>query len=152
MIPIPQRCISIILYIFLLPDIISYGNGLYNNIQLADVLNIIIMTIVALRNSLPIGNFLFFIILFLAVVKNHKIPYFLRYNSMQMILIKLILIIIEYIYVIAINLFNIYFIKDLIEAFLFVGMLTIITFSIIQCLRGMEADLPLISDAVKMQI
>ena len=60
--------------------------------------------------------------------------------------------IIKYILILLIS-FNIDpLIYELINVTIFIGILICTIFSIIQSLRGIEADLPFISDAVKIQI
>ncbi len=67
---------------------------------------------------------------------------------MQAILIKLILIIFGYINLLISDLI---LLRNL-ESIIFIATLTTVTFTIIQCLRGIEPDLPGISSATKMQI
>tara|TARA_B100000401_G_scaffold349481_1_gene247199 strand:- start:163 stop:558 length:396 start_codon:yes stop_codon:yes gene_type:complete len=97
-----------------------------------------------IEKSLPFGSFLLFIILFAGLVRNPKVPYFVRYNTCQALLIHIALIIISY-------LFGILPIVQL-GSIIFVFTLSIFIFSISQCIYGVEPEIPLISKSVRMQI
>ncbi len=152
MISLTEKLISTLFYMLLSPEIIRYGNHIYSNIPIIKIVNYILGPILFLKDTLPIGNFWIFIILFFGVVRNPKVPYFLRFNIMQVILLKLTFIITEYIYILIISINNIRFINESIQTFVFIGGLTFIIFAIVQTLRGIQADLPLITDATRMQI
>jgi len=90
------------------------------------------------------GNFLLFIILFAGLVRNPNVPYFVRYNACQALLIDIALIIISY-------LFRIFPIVEL-GSIIFIFTLCIFIYSISKCIYGVEPEIPLISKSVRMQI
>ena len=45
---------------------------------------------------MPFGGLLLFFVLFLAVVRNPNVPYFLRFNTLQALLIDIVLILLSY--------------------------------------------------------
>ena len=97
-----------------------------------------------IEKSLPFGSFLLFIIFFLGLARNPKVPYFVRYNACQALLIDIALIIISY-------LLRIFPIVEL-GSIIFVFTLCIFIYSISQCIYGVEPEIPLISKSVRMQI
>ena len=97
-----------------------------------------------IEKSLPFGSFLLFIILFLGLARNPKVPYFVRYNACQALLIDIALIIISY-------LLGILPIAELGEI-IFVFIFFIFIYSISLCIYGIEPEIPLISESVRMQI
>jgi len=99
---------------------------------------------VVIERSLPFGGLLFFLILFLGVVRNPKVPYFVRYNACQALLLDIGLIIITY-------LIRILPISE-VGSIVFIFTLTIFIFSIFQCIKGVEPEIPFISKSVRMQI
>ena len=89
-------------------------------------------------------NDLLFIILYAGLVRNLKVPYFVRYNACQALLIDIALIIISY-------LLRIFPIAEL-GSIIFIFTLCIFIYSISQCIYGVEPEIPLISKSVRMQI
>ena len=105
-----------------------------------------------IKESIPIPGLLIFLILFFGIVKNNNFSYFVRLNTMQAILLSLILIIYANIKIIFLKIIgNILFLEK-VDEILFVSTLTIFIFTSIQCIRGIEPDIPIISQAAKMQI
>jgi len=100
--------------------------------------------IAIIEKSLPFGGFLLFIILFAGLARNPKVPYFVRYNACQALLIDIALIIISY-------LLRIFPIVEL-GVIIFIFTLCIFIYSISQCIYGVEPEIPLISKSVRMQI
>ena len=96
------------------------------------------------KKSLPFGSFLLFIILFAGLVRNPNVPYFVRYNACQALLIDIALIIISY-------LLRIFPMVEL-GSIIFIFTLCIFIYSISQCIYGVEPEIPLISKSVRMQI
>ena len=82
--------------------------------------------------------------LFAGLVRNPQVPYFLRYNACQALLLDIALIIISYLFQIL----------PLIELgpIVFIFILCIFIYSITQCIYGVEPEIPFISKSVRMQI
>ncbi len=108
------------------------------------ILFLITFPIATIEKSLPFGGLLLFIILFAGLAKNPKVPYFVRYNACQALLINVALIIVSYLLRIA----------PILElgSIIFIFTLSIFIYSISQCLYGVEPEIPLISRSVRMQI
>ncbi len=104
-----------------------------------------------IEESLPLGGLLFFIILFAGVVRNPNVPYFVRYNACQALLIDIALIIVSYLLrILSIPSFS--SIISLLGSIIFIFILSIFIYSISQCIYGVEPEIPLISKSVRMQI
>ena len=99
---------------------------------------------ILIENSLPFGGLLLFLIIFAGVVRNPKIPYFIRFNGCQALLLEIALIIFSY--VLRIIQFN------ELGLFLFISTVAIFIFSFVQCLYGIEPEIPFISKSARMQI
>ncbi len=152
MIPLKERIISTMLYILPWSDVVPYGSYIYSNFPIFELLALPRIPILIVQQNLPFGDFLIFLILFLGVAKNYKIPYFIRFNTMQILLLKLGLIIFNYGYILLIRVNINSAIGDFLETIIFVGTLTIILFAITQCSRGFKPDIPIVSEAAEMQI
>ena len=99
---------------------------------------------ILIENSLPFGGLLLFLIIFAGVVRNPKIPYFIRFNGCQALLLEIALLIFSY--VLRIIQFN------ELGLFLFISTVAIFIFSFVQCLYGIEPEIPFISKSARMQI
>ena len=123
---------------------IPFGYYLFYKYSFLKILLFLTFPIEIIEKSLPFGSFLLFIILFAGLVRNPKVPYFVRYNACQALLIDIALIIISY-------LLRIFPIVEL-GSIIFVFTLCIFIYSISQCIYGVEPEIPLISKSVRMQI
>ena len=139
-----QRLSSVFLYTLPLKASIPFGYYLLYKYSFLKILLLITFPIAIIEKSLPFGGFLLFIILFAGLAKNPKVPYFVRYNAYQALLIDIALIIISY-------LLKIFPIVEL-GSILFISTLCIFIYSIYQCIFGVEPEIPLISKSVRMQI
>ena len=139
-----QRISSIFLYTLPLKASIPFGYYLFYKYSFLKVLFFITFPISIVENSLPFGGLLLFLILFGGLVRNPKVPYFVRYNAFQALLLDIALIIISYLLRIL----------PLVElgTIAFIFSLSIFVYSIFQCLYGVEPEIPFISNSVRMQI
>jgi len=139
-----QRLSSVFLYTLPLKASIPFGIYFFYKYSFLKVVLFITYPIEIIEKSLPYGSFLLFIVLFAGLVRNPKVPYFVRYNACQALLIDIALIIISY-------LLRILPIVEL-GSIIFVFMLCIFIYSIFQCIYGVEPEIPFISKSVRMQI
>ena len=123
---------------------IPFGYYLFYKYSFLKILLFITFPIAIIGKSLPFGSFLLFIILFAGLARNPKVPYFVRYNAFQALLIDIALIIISILLkIIPIVEFG---------TIIFIFTLCIFIYSISQCIYGVEPEIPLISKSVRMQI
>ena len=139
-----QRISSVFLYTLPLKASIPFGYYLFYKYSFLKILLFLTFPIAILEKSLPFGGFLLFIILFAGLARNPRVPYFVRYNALQALLIDISLIIISY-------LLRIFPIVEL-GSIIFIFTLCIFIYSISQCIYGVEPEIPLISKSVRMQI
>ena len=152
MISISQRLISLFMYMLPWSSALTYGNNIFNNYPILKLLILPTWPIFFIIQSIPFGDFIFFLFLFLGIARNQNIPYFIRLNTMQSILLHLIIVIFNYFDILLSRLYIDIFIIESLETIIFISTLTIIIFASIQTLRGIETNIPGISDSAKMQI
>ena len=141
---ISQRLTSILFYTLPLKASLPFGSYMLYKFSFLKVFLFITYPIAFIENSLPFGGLLVFLIIFAGVVRNPQIPYFVRFNAFQALLLEIALIIISY-------LFRILPLGEL-GYFVFVFSLSIFIYSIFQCVYGIEPEIPLISKSVRIQI
>ena len=139
-----QRLSSVFLYTLPLKASIPFGYYLFYKYSFLKILLFLTFPIAIIEKSLPFGSVLLFIILLAGLVRNPNVPYFVRYNACQALLIDIALIIISY-------LLRIFPIVEL-GSIIFIFTLCIFIYSISQCIFGVEPEIPLISKSVRMQI
>ena len=139
-----QRLTSIIFYTLPLKASLPYGYYFFYKFSFLNILDFITFPVVIIERSLPLGGLLFFLILYSGVVRNPKVPYYVRYNACQALLLDIALIIMTYVLRIV----------PLMElgSIIFVFIIAIFIYSIFQCIYGVEPEIPFISKSVRMQI
>ena len=123
---------------------LPFGSILFYKFAYLKIILYVTFPIAIIENSLPFGSLLLFLILFAGVVRNPNVPYFVRFNGCQAILLNIALILFSY-------LLRIFPLAEL-GLFLFILTLAIFIFCLIQCIFGIEPELPLISKSARMQI
>ena len=139
-----QRISSILIYTIPLKAVLPFGSILFYKFAYLKLFLYITLPIAIIENSLPFGGLLLFLILFAGVVRNPNVPYFVRFNGCQALLLDIALILFSY-------LLRIVPIAE-IGLFLFILTLAIFIFCLIQCISGIEPEIPLISKSARMQI
>ena len=146
-----QRLSSVFLYTLPLKASIPFGYYLFSEYSYLNVLKIIIFPVKVIEESFPLGGLLFFLILFAGLVRNPNVPYFIRYNACQAILLDISLIIISYLLRI-LSYSSLDQIISLMGSIIFIFTVCIFIYSVSQCIYGVEPEIPLISKSVRMQI
>ena len=146
-----QRLSSVFLYTLPLKASIPFGNYLFYKYSFLNVIKFIIFPVAIIEESLPLGGLLFFLILFAGLVRNPNVPYFVRYNACQALLLDISLIIISYLLRI-LSISSLGSIISMLGAIIFIFILCIFIYSISKCIYGVEPEIPLISKSVRMQI
>lgn len=152
-----DRIFSVLVYLFALYDGLAFGQFFLSQLPplIQNIILIPVLPIALIYGLLSkvVGNFaglLIFFILFLAVVNNYKIKHFIRFNTMQTILIGIVLslisLIMAYILIPVLGETN-FLIKTLSNA-IFITSLGACFYSMFQSARGRYAELPVISEAV----
>ena len=151
-IPLWQRLLGLLAYLLPWSDALSFGRELYNLFPWIAYLALPATPVLLLERSIPFGGFLLFLVLFLVVVRNPNVPYYLRFNVLQAILLDILLVVLALAFNILLSpLGNSLMIRTLNNT-VFIGALVLVLYASIQCLRGKEADLPTLSEAVRMQL
>ena len=146
-----QRLSSVFLYTLPLKASIPFGNYLFYKYSFLNVIKFIIFPVAIIEESLPLGGLLFFLILFAGLVRNPNVPYFIRYNACQALLLDISLIIVSYLLRI-LSISSLGSIMYALGSIIFIFTLCILIYSIFQCIYGVEPEIPLISKSVRMQI
>jgi uncharacterized membrane protein len=100
----------------------------------------------------PFFGLIVFFALILLVVRNENISRFIRFNTMQALLLSIILAVCGLILsLLDPSVFGA-LLSNTLANVLFLGMLISVGFSLVQTFRGLYAEIPTISEAVHMQV
>ena len=139
-----QRISSILIYTIPLKAVLPFGSILFYKFAYLKIVLYLTLPIAIIENSLPFGSLLLFLLLFVGIVRNPNVPYFVRFNGCQALLLDIALILLTY-------LLRIVPIAEL-GLSLFILTLAMFIFCLIQCIYGIEPEIPLISKSARMQI
>ena len=146
------KILGILLYMIPWSDSLNFGNHLFIKYPFTQIIQIPAIPIILIERSLPLGNLLLFLAIFIGIVRNNKVSYFLRFNALQSLLINIGVIIISYVWEILFSSFNDSLIIRTLSSTLLIGISSMIIYCIWSCTQGNEPDLPWISQATKMQL
>ncbi|MDA0727430.1 MAG: hypothetical protein O3C02_05920 [Cyanobacteria bacterium] len=151
-IPSWQRLLALLTYLLPWSDGLPFGRSLTSLFPVLQWLSLPALPLVLIEQAIPFGGFILFLVLFLGVVRNQRVPYFIRFNALQAILLDIILIVLSLAFNLLLAPLGGNFAVRTLANTVFLGMLVLVLFGIIQCLRGKEADIPSLSEAVRMQL
>ena len=146
------KILGILLYMIPWADSLVFGNHLYLKYPFTQIIQIPAIPIVILERSIPFGNLLLFLAIFIGIVRNNKVSYFLRFNALQSLLINIGIIIINFIFQIFFIPFGSSLIIRTFSSTLLISLFSIIFYCVLSCIQGKEPNLPVISEATKIQL
>ena len=113
----------------------------------------ILAPLIAIYTGIPFAGLIIFFALFLLVVRNENIAHFVRFNTMQAILLDIVLILCNLIFAYALApILQGGLLLDTLFNVVFLGTIAAIVYSVAQSILGRYAEIPTISDAVHMQV
>ena len=146
------KILGIILYMIPWSDSLAFGNHLYIKYPFTQIIQIPAIPIILIERSIPFGNLLLFLGIFIGIVRNNKVSYFLRFNALQSLLIDIAIIIVSFIFQIIFSPFLNSLIIRTISSTLLISLFSVIVYCAWSCIQGNEPNLPWISQATKMQL
>ncbi len=146
------KILGFLLYMVPWSDGLVFGNHLYIKYPFTQIIQIPAIPIIIIERSIPLGNLLLFLAIFIGIIRNSKVSYFLRFNALQSLLINIGIIIINYIFQIFFSPFGNTLIIRTFTSTLFISLFSIIAYCVWSCTQGNEPNLPGISQATKMQL
>ena len=150
--PIWQRLLAAAAYLLPWSDAIPFGRSLFGLFPFLQWLSVPALPVAMLQQMVPFGGLVLFLALYLGVVRNGQVPYPIRFNVLQAILIDIVLVLVSLAFNLLINPLGSGFALRTISNSVFLGTLVVVLFGVVQNLRGRDADLPTISEAVRMQL
>lgn len=150
---VKDRILGGLVYILPLIYALPFGISLLKQIPFLGLIYLPLSPLISLYYSLPFAGLIIFFVLFFAVVRNERVNRFIRFNTLQAILIDIALILCS----LVLQLFgqaladNSLLILTLNNT-VFLGTITACIFGMIQSGRGLYPEIPAISEAVYSQL
>ena len=157
--PLWQRLLALLPYSLTWSDALPFGRDLFSSFPALNALMLPAMPALLVQNlgsmgGMNLGGLLLFVLLFAAVVRNPQVPYTIRFNTLQALMLDILLVVIGLVFQLLQSLLVLgggLLFRTLANT-VFLGTLLILLFTVVQVLRGKEADLPTLSEAVRMQL
>jgi uncharacterized membrane protein len=152
--PIWQRLLAALAYLLPWSDAIPFGQALFGPLPWLRWLALPALPVMQLQEAIPLGSLVLFMLLFLAVVRNPQVPYLIRFNVLQAILLDIVLVLLSLAFNILLGPLggSLGFLVRTLQNTVFLGALLLVLFAVVQNLRGKEANIPTVSEAVRMQL
>ena len=155
--PLWQRLLALLPYSLTWSDALPFGRDLFGSFPPLNALMLPAKPALLVQNlgsmgGMNLGGLLLFFLLFLAVVRNPKVPYTIRFNTLQALMLDILLVVIGLVFQLLQSLLGGGLLFRTLANTVFLGTLLILLFTVVQVLRGKEADLPTLSEAVRMQL
>lgn len=150
--PIWQRLLAALAYLVPWCTALEFGGPLFRLYPPLQWLTLPALPVLLLQKAVPFGGLVLFLVLFLAVVRNSQVPYLIRFNVLQAILLDIVLFVLSLAnQTLLVPLDNSFVVRTLANT-VFLGTLLLLLFAVAQNLRGKEAEIPTVSEAVRMQL
>jgi uncharacterized membrane protein len=156
-----DRAFACLPYLLPLIEVVIFGTPLFARLP---ILGTIYLTLLApfiavysfLGSLIPYADLIIFFALFLLVVRNERILHFIRYNTMQSILISIALslcsLMLQLLGFLGSDLSAFPLFGEVIFNLIFLAVVSASVYSIFQCIRGRYPEIPIISEAVYTQV
>ncbi|MFM9110258.1 MAG: Tic20 family protein [Prochlorococcaceae cyanobacterium] len=150
--PIWQRLLAALAYLLPWADAVEFGRSLFNLVPQLQWLVLPALPVLQLQLAIPFGSLALFLLLYLGVVRNERVPYLVRFNVLQAILIDIVLVVLGLVFRTLLVPLGAGFALRTLSNTVFLGTLAVVLFAVVQVLRGKEAEIPTLSEAVRMQL
>lgn len=149
-----DRIFAALVYLLPLYSAFAFGIFIFQQIPfLGAALAIVLTPLAFLYSSLgSFGSLIIFFVLFLAVVRNPRISHFIRFNTMQAILIDILVYLLGLVLKFFAQGLGANLVVETLFNVVFLGAFAACVYSIIQSVIGKYADIPTISDAAYSQV
>ena len=149
---VQDRILACLPYLLPLIEGLAFSDFLLSDFPALQVFFVPILPLLALYSSIPFFGMIVFFALFLLVVRNESISHFIRFNTMQAIIIDIVIFLCSLLLPILRPIPGTAFAMQTIASTIFLGVVVAVVFSVVQSLRGVYAEIPAISDAVHAQV
>ncbi|MBJ7295100.1 MAG: hypothetical protein HEQ27_14315 [Dolichospermum sp. JUN01] len=148
----PDRIFACLPYLLPLIEVFAFGQFLMNDFPLLGLIFLPLLPLLRIYYGVRYAGMIIFFALWLLVVRNEKINHFIRFNTMQAIILDIVIFLCSILTDIVKLVPGSGFAMQTLYTTIFMGILAAVVYSVAQSLMGKYAEIPAISDAVHMQV
>lgn len=150
---IKDRIFAALIYVLPLVSALPFGQYLFQQFPPLALIAIPLSPVSAILYGIPFAGLIIFILLFAGVVRNEKISHFIRFNTMQAMLIDILLLLLSFLLqTLAQGLGSGNLLLETLCNVAFLGSLAACFYGVIQSVLGRYAEIPTISEAAYTQV
>jgi uncharacterized membrane protein len=149
---VSDRIFASLPYLLPMIEVVTFGVFLLNQFPPLALVFAPILILWSFYRSVRYAGLIIFFALLLLVVRNEKISHFIRFNTMQAILLDIIIFLFNILMDVVRLIPSGGFAIQTLSTTIFLGIVGAVGYSVIQSLSGRYAEIPAISDAVYMQV
>ena len=147
-----DRIFACLPYLLPLINVLAFGIALFSQFPALQIILVPLLPLLQVYQSVPFADLIVFFALFLLVVRNEKIVHFIRFNTMQAILLDIVIFLGSIILQILGPVPGASFAIETLDSTIFLGIVAAVVYSVVQSLLGRYAEIPAISEAVYTQV
>ena len=132
-IPIWQRLLAVLAYLLPWSDGVAFGRYLFPLFPPLQWLTLPALPVLMVQQMVPFG-------------------YYLRFQVLQAILIDIVLVVVSLAFSVLLAPLGAGFAVRTLSNTVFLAVLLLVAFAVVECLRGRQAEIPSLSEAVRMQL
>ncbi|CEJ46658.1 Tic20 family protein [Umezakia ovalisporum] len=149
---VSDRIFACLPYLLPLIEALTFSRYLFADFPALKLLLIPLGPVLVIYQVVPFANLIIFFALFFLVVRNEKISHFIRFNTMQAILLDIVIFLCTLLLEILTPIPGAGLAVQTLSNTIFLGIVAAVVYSVAQSLFGRYAEIPAISDAVYMQV
>lgn len=151
---IRDRFFAALPYLLPLIDVLGLGFGefLFRQFPALRVIFLPLVPLLQIYLGVPFAGLIIFFALFLLVVRNTGITYFIRLNTMQAILLDIALILCSLVLRLLVPVIGVSLVVETLYNTIFMAIVVAFVYAVGSSLMGRDSQIPLITEAARMQI
>lgn len=149
---LPDRIFACLPYLLPLIEVFAFGQFLLRDFPLLGIVFLPLLPLLRIYYGVRYAGLILFFALWLLVVRNDKIAHFIRFNTMQAIILDIVVFLCGILTDLVKFVPGSGFAMQTLYTTIFMGIVGAVVYSVFQSLNGRYAEIPAISDAVYMQV
>ncbi len=147
-----DRIFAALPYLLPLIDGLRFSGFLFEQFPALRVIFLPLVPLLQIYRGVPFAGLIIFFGLFLLVVRNTDINYFIRLNTMQAILIDIALILCSLVVPFLANVIQVPLVVETLYNTIFLAIVIACVYAVSSSLMGRDSEMPLITEAARMQV
>lgn len=149
---VKDRFFAAVVYLLPLIDALPFSQFLLTQFPQLGLIYLPLQPLISIYYRVPFAGLVIFFLLFLGVVRNERITHFIRFNTMQAILLDILLILGGFLIQIVLKGLGANLLTATLFNAIFLGTLAACFYSMVQSARGRYAEIPTLSEAAYSQV